>query len=174
MGLGDPGNRLGLVSYRIWSPRHGLAQALRQKWTSPHHPHLCDLRAAVVVCLGCILWGLVPAIWVPWGAWGPVGSLSEDSWAGSGDLAWGCCQLRCASSSARTWTTEGDSCALRPFPFLSEQRTTFVWQRFTGTSVSYLRNKGCVTKKFATTNHAPPSPFQEKGFVKSFWGVGWF
>ena len=28
---------------------------------------------------------------------------------------------------ARTWTLEGDNCALGPGPFLSEQRITLVW-----------------------------------------------
>ena len=37
-----------------------------------------------------------------------------------------------------------------------------------------LKNRGSYTKKSATTHHIPPSPFLEKGFAESFWGVWGF
>ena len=37
-----------------------------------------------------------------------------------------------------------------------------------------LKNRGSYTKKSATTQHIPPSPFLEKGFAESFWGVWGF
>ena len=54
-------------------------------------PGLCDLMAEAI-CLGRSLQDLAPAVWAAWGAWGPVGSwapgsLGDDGWAGSGDLA---------------------------------------------------------------------------------------
>ena len=55
------------------------------------HPRLCDL-IAVAACIGCSLWDLAPTIWTAWGAWGrggswAPGSLRDDNWAGSEDLA---------------------------------------------------------------------------------------
>ena len=64
---------------------------------------------------------------------------------------------------ARAWTSEGESWALGPCPLLSEQRITFVLLEVYGNIVTWLwpdlKNKGPDLKKFATTNHAHPSPF---------------
>ena len=50
------------------------------------HPCLCNFAAAAI-CLDHSLRDLVPNVWETWGveSWVP-GSLSDDNWAGSGDL----------------------------------------------------------------------------------------
>ena len=172
--LGGPGKRLGLGSYGVQSPRHGLEVEVKL----PQHPRLCDLWAAAVV------W------WEAFsGAWGPPfgcleepeGQLGPGTWVSQGrqlgrgwGLAWGRRQRRSASSSARTWTAAWQLC-LETFPFLVRTENIYLSDRdLQEHQLSYLKNKGSDTRKFAATNHVPPSPFQEKGFVESFWGVGWF
>ena len=53
-----------------------------------------------------------------------------------GTWPWRSCWLRSASAS---WylcgISQGENCALRLCPFLSGQRITFIWQRFTKTSL---------------------------------------
>ena len=88
----------GVVSCRAQSSGEGCP-ALELAGESLPHPHLCDLIAAGV-CLDLGLWYLAFAIsgaWGPAGSWTP-GSLSNSSWAGSGRMALGDCQLRSASS----------------------------------------------------------------------------
>ena len=58
--------------------------------------------------------------------WMP-GSLSDDTWAESGDMALRKLPTEIYLLLARTKTLEGKSCALGPCPFLSEQRITFIW-----------------------------------------------
>ena len=64
--------------------------------------------------------------------WTPS-SLSDDSWARCGNLAPRELPTEICLLLARTGTLVGESCALGPCPFLSGQRITFVWQKFTGT-----------------------------------------
>ena len=89
-----PGNSLGAVSCRAPEPSlgtpTGLIPGLEVTMNPLPHLHLCDLMATAVH-IGCSL-GPAPAIGVAWGARGPVGlwvpgSLCNESWAGSGDLA---------------------------------------------------------------------------------------
>ena len=89
---------------------------------------------------------------------------------GLGTWPWGYHQLRCASS-ARTWTSEGPS---GPWPscqtgnnicLVEIYRNIIPWPWLN------LQNKGSDTKKFATVNHTPLSPFLEKGFAESFWAT---
>ena len=48
-------------------------------------------------------------------------SVSDDGWAGSGGLA-----VK-EPPVSQYQSSEGESCALEPGPFLSEQRIMFVW-----------------------------------------------
>ena len=158
-GWAEGPRRLGAVFSRTPEPSPGLPSGPEAVANLPH-PCSCDL-----VSPGCSLWDLVllspltpNSIWAAWGIWGPVGfwapgSLSYDSWTGSGDLALRKLPTEISLLLARTGrTSEGESCALGPCPFLSGQRITFVWWRFTGTVLPDLKNKGSDTKKFATTN----------------------
>ena len=84
--------------------------------TSHPTPHLGDLRSLRVSGLG-------------------TGSLSDDWWAGSGDLTLCKPPTEICLLLTRTKTLEDESFVLGPFPFLSKQRITFIWKRFTGTSL---------------------------------------
>ena len=99
----------------------GLAQALRQGWTSPHLS-LCSL-IAVALCLGHSLGELLSSIWVAWEPKGQLGwvpgSLSDDTWTGSGILALRAPPAEICLLSTRTWTSKGINCALGPGPFFS-------------------------------------------------------
>ena len=55
------------------------------------------------------------------------GSLSNDGWAGCGNLALRKLPTKICLLLARTKTLKDDSYSLGPCPFLSEQRITFVW-----------------------------------------------
>lgn len=55
------------------------------------------------------------------------GSLSNDGWAGCGNLALRQLPTKICLLLARTKTLEGKSCALGPCPFSLEQRITFIW-----------------------------------------------
>ena len=71
---------------------------------------------------------------------------------------------------ARTWTLERESSAFGPCPSLSEQNNMC----FSGDLQEPLLPDHDLTsgtkntKKFVTTNHAPPSALPEKGFAESF------
>ena len=73
---------------------------------------------------------------------------------------------------ARTWTLERESSAFGPCPYLSEQNNVCSSGDLQEPSLPdhdlTSRTKGSNTKKFVTTNHAPPSALLEKGFAESF------
>lgn len=79
---------------------------------TPPPPPLSGLRNLRASCV------LAAWLWLG-GVWGP-GPERAANW----DL----------SFFAGTRTSEGESCALGPGRFLSEQRVTFIWWRFTGIS----------------------------------------
>ena len=94
------------------------------------------------------------------------------SWAGSGDLALRKLPTEICLLLVRTGPSWGEGGALEPCLFLLEQNNiclvevyrniiTWLWPD--------LKNKGSDRKKFTT--HVPPSPFLEKGFAESLWGV---
>ena len=122
--------------------------------------------------------GPAPAIGVAWGARGPVGLwvpgfLSDESWVGPGDLALRELLTDICLLLARTGTSEG-----RAMPFLVRTGNNIRLVEIYRNIVTWpwpwpdLKNKGSNTRKFATTNHTPPSPLLEKlGFAESFWWV---
>ena len=117
---------------RLQSLPHGHpgAGALRC-WGTLCNLCLCELRAATIG-LSCRLWALPPAPF-----WGPeelraswvLGArlLSDGSWTESGNLALREPPNEVGLLLARTWTLEGESCALGLGTLLSGQRRTFVW-----------------------------------------------
>ena len=129
----------GAVSCRAPEPSQVLPQVGSRSWGRgefPSHPCLCNLIAAAV-CLGWSLRDLAPTTWAAWGLagrWVPAPSVmtagqSLGTWPWEGAANWVLPPLSWA------WTWEGESCALGPYPFLSGQRITFVWWRFTETSL---------------------------------------
>ena len=179
--LGSAGELRGweLCPAKLQSPGQGRplawVQAWGQHWTSPSSlplwPNGGSSLPVKPVGLGpgylgslrslrarCILGTWLPQWW---------------QMAQSGDLALREPPAEICLLLARIWTSEGESCAWGPFPFLSEQRiclvevcrdvVTWPWPD--------LKSKGSDIKKCVTTHHAPPSPFLEKGFADSFQGV---
>ena len=128
-------DRLGAVSSRTPEPSPEPLTGLEAVVTLPQ-PCLCYLRA-VAFCLGRSLRNLVPPTRPPTPCMGgeePEGQLgwmsgshSDDGWAGCGNLALRKLPTKIYLLLARTKTLKDDSYSLGPCPFLSEQRTTFVW-----------------------------------------------
>ena len=92
--LGAPENRVGLWPVGLQSPHQGhplaLAQALRQRWTSPPSLSLRpnsrgNLPASQSAALGLPYFGR-PEEPEDQLSWAP-GSFGDDSWAGTGNLA---------------------------------------------------------------------------------------
>ena len=129
------GTGSGLCPAGLQSPHQGHTLAGPRPWGSSEtltHPCLYHLIAAAVgigPSLQDLFW-----VWVLLGSWAPR-SLSDDSWPGSGDLVLKEPPTEVCLLLARTRTLEGESWALGLCPFMSEQRITFVWWRFTGTSL---------------------------------------
>ena len=175
--LGSLGSRLGAVSCRAPEPPRpltGWAQALRRWWTSPPPPPLGPHDSGHL--LGSASVGPGPPLTHSSGSLRAVGLPSDYlSWEGPGDLAWTKGQWRPASSQPGPGPQRVKAVSEGSFPLLSEQRVTFVCWRFTGILLPDhdLKNKA-LTPEFATTRHAPLSPFLEKGFAESFGGVWGF
>ena len=157
------GNRLGAVSCRAPEPLLGPPTGLGP-----------GLEAVVNLSL----WALAPTIWGAWGTWGLVVSwalcsLSDDVVQGLGTWPWRSCQLR-STSSARTQTSKGQSCAWGPWPSCQTGNNVClveIYRNIIPWPWPDLQNKGSDTKKFATANHTPLSPFLEKSFAEKFWAT---
>ena len=164
-GLQNPRQCLPLTGLRPWGhgepPPHPISSTWWQQPGGPGPYHMGGLRSLRLL--------------TPVRSWTP-GSLSDDSWAGSGNLAPRKPPAETCLLLDRRRTSEGKVVPRSgPHPFLSGQKITLV-KRFTETwlpDCEDLQNKGSGTKKF-TTNHAAPSPFLAKGFAESFWGVWGF
>ena len=185
----------------------GQAQALKQQQTSPRSPSLRPngssgslghslrdqpggLRS---LWAGWVLGAWLPQWWQLGGVWGPdpegtaIWDLPPQLGLGSGERTQTGCWTnapgqgngRCRDPFllARAWTSEGESWALGPCSFFSEQRITFVlvevyrnmtwpWPDFT--------NKGSDTKKLATTNLIPSLTFPIKGLCWKLLGSSGF
>ena len=110
------------------------------------------------------------------GSWVP-GSLSHDSWAGSGNLALRKPPAETCLLLARTRTSEGKVVpCLGPRPFLSGQKITFV-KRFTETSLldyeRTSRTKDLVPKSLQLTTLLPHLSWQ-RALLKAFGEFGVF
>ena len=122
-----------VVSERVrWDPLiWPQVSGWRLQWTSPVSPPLwpngssCLRRMQSAGPSPCHM-GDLRTSWV--GLQAP-----SDGWAGSADLAVRDLPAEISLLLARSWTSEGESCAWGPCPFLAEQRVTLVWWRFTGT-----------------------------------------
>ena len=105
------------------------AQALGQQWTSLPFCSLQPNSSGSV--LGRSLWDLVSHFGWPEEpesqlGWAP-GFFRDDSWVEPGDPALRELPTELCLLLARTRTLEGESCTLAPCPFLSSQRTSFIW-----------------------------------------------
>ena len=187
--LGGSRNKLGAVSCMAPEsspgPPTGWIEALRRWRTSPPSLSLWLGRNASLpglqsvgptyplpTHLPCHLgWPKKPE--GPVGSWAP-GSLSYDSWTVSGDLSLRELPTEICLLFSRTGNSERESCALGPCSFLSENNVCLgeIYRNMVTWPWPDLKNKGSDTKKFATTNHVPPSPFLVKGFPESFWNLG--
>ena len=110
------------------------------------------------------------------GSWVP-GSLSHDSWAGSGNLVLRKPPAETCLLLARTRTSEGKVVpCLGPRPFLSGQKITFV-KRFTETSLldyeRTSRTKDLVPKSLQLTTLLPHLSWQ-RALLKAFGEFGVF
>ena len=174
--LGSLGSRLGAVSCRAPEPPRpltGWAQALRRWWTSPPPPPLGPHDSGHL--LGSASVGPGPPLTHSSGSLRAVGLPSTSAgkglgtWPGrraSGDLpplsqdrdlrGWKL-YLRALSLSCQNRELHSFVGDLREYCYL-----TMTW-----------RTKA-LTPEFATTRHAPLSPFLEKGFAESFGGVWGF
>ena len=171
-------DQAGTVSCRAPEPSPrpptSLGPGLESSEPLPH-PYICDLIAEAI-CLGCSLWNLVNTFrwpeeteghlgWVP-------GSLSDDSWAGCGDLALRELPAELCLLLVRMGTLEGDSCALGSCPFLSGQTVTFVWWRFTGISLLdhhwTSRTQDLTQRNLQQLTIPPPFPFALQRALLSF------
>ena len=121
----------------------------------------------MAICLGRSLWDLVYPIFMAWEhSWVEVpGSFRDDSWAGCWNLGLKQLPTKICLHWAKTGTLKGKNCALGPCPFLSRQNNICmveIYRNIATWSWPDLKNRGSDTKKFVTTNHAPPSPFALK------------
>lgn len=120
-GWQGTGNRLGLCPSWLQITHQGpTALGVGE---SVSHCHLCDLMAAAL-SLGCSLltWPL-PFGWLKESEGRRVSALplSNNSWAKSGNMILGSCQLEICLPATGPWTLEGESYALGTCLFLSEQ-----------------------------------------------------
>lgn len=166
-----PGNRLEAVSPgRLQSPHQG-----HPMWSCPH-PHLCNLT------------GYSSVQDTVQGAWPPSFGCPEEL---EGQLGPGCSFLSHGIGTglgpgpeeppseicffSQDLDLRGETCAWGPC--LSCQNGE--WHLLGGdlqkhrylTTDLDLKNTGYNTKQLATTNHAPPLPFLQKGFCWKFLGV---
>ena len=154
-GIGGGGPREQARGYVLQGSR-ALSKAGRVTVEPLPDPCPCDLMAGAV-CLRGRLRDPAPIIWLAWGTWGPVGSwvpgsLRDDSWTGSGNLA-----LRELPTDigllSQDWDLGGWKLCLGILPFLVRTERNIHLVEIYGNILNWpwpeLKNKGCDTKKFA-------------------------
>ena len=93
----------------------------------------------------------------PWGSCQLRSAFSARTWALAGGPRpsgmwrfWSRVTGPVGTSQVGTWTSEGESCALGPCSLLSEQRVTFVYCRFIGTSLTWPQEQRIWYQKFCS------------------------
>ena len=170
-GYNPVGHRVLDMTERLSPAQHPLAQAWRRRWPLPTSLPLRPDGSSHLHGHSLGPWALRPEPEEPAGQLGSGPGSSAMAGAGSGALALREPQLRPPPLN-RDPDLGGESCPLgsRPFFVRTENNIRYIEIYRNVLTLPWLdfKNKGFDTKKSATINHAPLSPFAfKKAFTKA-------